>query len=170
MWRPSRIPDCHCSEKKNSLEYTPMLSEGFQNPQIGFQNPRLLFFMKKHSLEHAPMLSEGFQNPRLPFFRKKNSLEHAPMLSEGFQNPRLSCFQKKKSLSTPRFYRKISRYHFFPRSNQITVWRPSRIRDCRFSEKKNSLEHAPMLSEGFQNPGFGFQNPRLPFFRKKTQP
>ena len=36
-----------------------------------------------------------------------------------------------------------------------------------FPRKKNSLEHARILSEGFQNPGICFQNPRLQFFQKK---
>ena len=49
-----------------------MLSEGFQNPKIGFQNPRLLFFQKKNSLEHAQILSEDCQISFLPQIQPNN--------------------------------------------------------------------------------------------------
>ena len=56
----------------------------------------------------------------------------------------------------------------------ITVWvRNNRVETFQnprlpFFRKKNSLEHDPMLSEGFQNPKIGFQNPRLQFFPQKN--
>ena len=57
----------------------------------------------------------------------------------------------------------------------ITVWvRNNRVETFQnprlpFFRKKNSLEHAPMLSEGFQNPKIGFQNPKMSFFRKEKK-
>ena len=85
----SRIPDCHFPEKKQSLEHARILSEGFQNPEICFQNPKLSFFKKK----------------RQPWTRP-DSIGELPE----FQGWLPSMFPEKKTgLSLPRFYRRAYR-------------------------------------------------------------
>ena len=100
----------------------------FQNPKIGFQNPRLPFSRKTTALSMPGFYRRASRIQKFAsiirnchFFRKKNSLEHARILSESFQNPRLPFFQKKNiALSTPGFYRKTSRYHILPRYHIFT--------------------------------------------------
>ena len=101
----------------------------------------------------SPFLTGYCMESQIGYIQIQISVSHFQNPKIGFQNPRLPFSTKKNALSMPGFYRRASRIQKFA----------SRIRDCHFSKTKNCLEHAQILSEGFQNP-------RLPVFQKEKQP